>query len=227
MGDVGETERSDDSATLGPHPAHSTPSSSPPPQAALPHSPAGSLHTMKGRSWHEPKALATTWPALQPFTLLSPQSRHRQQQRTEPSTGGAPVPHTAELGNPPPRYPNTFGQQERGSTAAHRKVISKSRSACSQAPGRLDPFLERGSSATNRNRQTLTSQVGDRRKGRPRAPHHTHPSERWRWVGAGLWDKPARAVLSLAGQHKCKRFCGTTVEENKAKLCKAWVGSGR
>lgn len=97
------------------------------------------------------------------------------QRRTEPSTGRAPAPHTSELGNPPPRYPNTFGQQERGSTAAHRKVISKSRRACSQAPGRPDPFLKRGSSVTSRDRQTLISQAGDHRKGRPRAPHHTHP----------------------------------------------------
>lgn len=144
-----------------------------------------------------------------------------------PAQGGL-LSHTLQSWGTRPHDTQTpLGSRNGGSTAAHRKVISKSRSACSQAPGRLDPFLERGSSATSRNRQTLTSQVGDHRKGRPRAPHHTHPSERWRWVGAGLWDKPARAVLSLAGQHKCKRFCGTTVEENKAKLCKAWVGSGR
>lgn len=204
------------------------------------------------RATLQPFALPSPWGRRRRTQAAPDLLQHHHERRRiplaaatdEPNAAGALSSWAWELGNPQPQqdkpsghrrgegqlpparlqrrpHPNAAGQQERGSTAAHSKVISKPLGGCSRAPGRLIRSLneaaQRPAGTGNSNRQ-----VGDHRKGCPQAPHHARPSERWQW-----WERG-----SGKGQQGLRPACqrskhGTATEEDKAKLCKAWVGSGQ
>lgn len=136
----------------------------------------GSPRLLQGHHerWRNPQAAATdgaqrrgvlsrtlwTWGTHRPGTVHPPAASGQRGGSSLGISGGIPAPHV-------PRHPNAFGQQERGSTAAHSNVTAKPHRGCSQAPAGPEPFPKGGSSAPGRNRRTLISQVGDHRKGHP------------------------------------------------------------